>query len=53
MHQQILTEKKKAFGPDHSETCTAANNPLSLTTLHANQDGPRHPATVTSGRMYC
>ncbi|KAH3056320.1 hypothetical protein KXW16_005896, partial [Aspergillus fumigatus] len=47
MYQRALAGKKKAFGPDHSETRTARNNPLSLTTLRANQDGPRHPVTVT------
>jgi hypothetical protein len=47
MYQRALAGKEKAMSTGHSETRTAANNPLSLTKLRANQDTPRHTGAVT------
>jgi tetratricopeptide (TPR) repeat protein len=36
MYQRALAGKEKALGPDRLETCTAADNPPSLTISSAN-----------------
>ncbi|KAL4768833.1 hypothetical protein BDW60DRAFT_196255 [Aspergillus nidulans var. acristatus] len=42
MYQRALTGYEKALGPNHSKTRIVANNLVSLASLHAEQDSPRH-----------
>ncbi|KAL4745474.1 hypothetical protein BDW72DRAFT_186605 [Aspergillus terricola var. indicus] len=42
MCQRALAGYEEALGPNHSKTRTVANNLVSLASLHAEQDSPRH-----------